>query len=321
MAESQCAFITGINGFVGIYLAEYLLSHGWSVSGIDRQEAAGCPGCDYVQGDILETADLAAILAQCRPERIFHLAAVSIPAAVDQSPRQALSVNIGGTVSVLEAVRTGAPSARLLLVGSSKQYGDTQNSSPVSEEQICRPADLYGISKYAGEMIGLQYAGQFGMDIRIARSFNHSGPGQPPTFVCSDWARQTAAIELGIADPSIRVGDLSQAIDFCHVGDVVRAYALILEKGISGTVYNICSGTAVSLRSILALTIAKSSRTITVVEDPSRIRKKTGSAALVGDHSRISRDTGWEPVITIEKIIDDLYRYWMGILSSATNKK
>lgn len=321
MADSRRVFITGINGFVGIYLAEYLLSHGWSVSGIDRQESASCQGCDYFQGDILETGNLTALLEKCRPERVFHLAAVSIPAAVDQSPRQALSVNIGGTVSILEAVRTGAPSARLLLVGSSKQYGGTTGSSPITEEQICRPADLYGISKYSGEMIGLQYAGHFGMDVRIARSFNHSGPGQPPSFVCSDWARQTAAIELGLADPAIRVGDLSQAIDFCHVEDVVRAYVLILDKGISGTVYNICSGTAVSLRSILELTVSRSSRRIAVVEDPSRIRGQKGSAALVGDHSRITRDTGWEPVISIEKLIDDLYRYWLGVLSSGSDKK
>jgi GDP-4-dehydro-6-deoxy-D-mannose reductase len=316
MASSRSAFITGINGFVGTYLAEHLLSQGWTVGGIDRQGSAAGRGYDYVQGDILATAEIAAILETRRPDRIFHLAAISMPSAVDQSPQPALSVNIMGTVSVLEAVRAAAPSARLLIVGSSKQYGRIEGSAPLTEEHPCRPTDLYGISKQAGETIGLEYAGLFGMDIRFARSFNHSGAGQPPAFVCSDWARQTAAIELGIADPVLRVGDLTSALDFCHVADVVRAYALILDKGKSAAVYNVCSGNAISLRGMLTLIVSKSSRPIAVVEDASRLRGHRAPAIIVGDRTKISRDTGWEPGVPIGKMVDDLYRYWIDVLSA-----
>ncbi len=318
MASSRCAFITGINGFVGTCLAKHLASQGWAVAGIDRQESTTCRECDYFQADILAGAELSSILGTCRPRHVFHLAAVSMPSAVDQSPQHALSVNIMGTVSVLDAVRNASPSARLLLIGSSKQYGEVAEAGPIAEERTCRPADLYGISKHAGEMIGLRYAEQFGMDIRFTRSFNHSGPGQSPAFVCSDWARQTAAIELGMAEPLIRVGDLAPVIDFCDVADVVRAYALILDSGRPGTVYNVCSGRATFLRELLSLVVAKSSRAISVVEDPSRIRGHKHTATMVGDHTRISRDTGWEPEVPIEKTVDDLYRYWIGVLSQST---
>jgi GDP-4-dehydro-6-deoxy-D-mannose reductase len=315
MDSSRNAFITGINGFVGTYLAEHLTSQGWAVAGIDRQGSTACRACDYLQADILSVAEVASILKKYRPQRIFHLAAVSIPSAVDQSPQQALSVNIMGTVSVLDAVRTASPSARLLLIGSSNQYGEIEGSGPITEEQAGRPVDLYGISKHAGEMIGLQYAERFGMDICFTRSFNHSGPGQSPTFVCSDWARQTAAIELGMAEPVIRVGDLAPAVDFCDVSDVVRAYASILNAGRSGTVYNVCSGKAISLRALLSLFMAKSSKAISVVEEPSRIRRYKRAAIMVGDHTRLSRDTGWKPEVPIEKTVDNLYHYWIGVLS------
>jgi len=318
MASSPCAFITGINGFVGTYLAEHLTSQGWAVAGIDRQESTACRACHYLQADILAAEELSSILKTYRPQRIFHLAAVSIPSVVDQSPRQALSVNIMGTVSVLDAVRTASPSARLLLVGSSNQYGELEASGPIAEEQAGRPVDLYGVSKHAGEMIGLQYAELFGMDICFTRSFNHSGPGQPPLFVCSDWARQVAAIELGMAEPVIRVGDLAPAIDLCDVSDVVRAYASILDTGRPGTVYNVCSGRAISLRTLLSLFMAKSSKTISVAEDPSRIRRYKRAAIMVGDHSKITRDTGWKPEVPIEKTVDNLYHYWIGILSRVT---
>jgi GDP-4-dehydro-6-deoxy-D-mannose reductase len=317
MTSPRCAFITGINGFVGGYLAGHLASQGWAVAGMDRQPQSVGVACEYFKADILNTAELVSILGKCRPERIFHLAAVSMPSAVDQSPRQALEVNIMGTVSLLDAVRASGASGPILLVGSSKQYGAAGGGAPIAEEIPCLPADLYGISKQAGEMIGFRYAGQFGMDIRFVRSFNHTGPGQPPAFVCSDWARQVAAIELGMAEPVIRVGDLTQAVDFCHVADVVRAYTLILDKGKSGTVYNVCSGRAIFLRDMLSLFMAKSSRPISVAEDPSRMRGQNRDATVVGDPARISRDTGWKPVVPIEKTVEELFRYWLGVLPSA----
>jgi GDP-4-dehydro-6-deoxy-D-mannose reductase len=316
MTSPHSAFITGINGFVGIRLAGYLASQGWTVSGIDQQDAATAPDYTYYKADIQAGDKLLPILAACRPACIFHLAAVSMPSAVDQSPHRALSVNIMGTVALLDAVRSTAPAARLLIVGSSKQYGDIEGSLPVDENHPCHPVDLYGISKQTGEIIGLHYAGMYGMDIRFARSFNHSGAGQSPAFVCSDWARQVAAIELGRAEPAIRVGNLDSAIDLCDVADIVRAYPLILSAGRPGTIYNVSSGKAVSLRTLLAHFLKKTSRSVAVIEDPSRLRGRRTAAPLIGDHTKISRDTGWEPRVPIEQTVDELFRFWMAELSS-----
>jgi GDP-4-dehydro-6-deoxy-D-mannose reductase len=148
------------------------------------------------------------------------------------------------------------------------------------------------------------------MDIRCTRSFNHTGPGQPPRFVCSDWAKQTAAIALQKTEPRIRVGDLSPAIDFLDVRDVVRAYHLILERGVKGEVYNVCSGTVVSLNEILSALIAKSGKAIEILQDNARLRAHKTSIKVTGDRAKLTRDTGWSPEIPLEKTLDDLFSYW-----------
>ena len=199
-------------------------------------------------------------------------------------------------------MRQACPAARVLLVGSSKQYGAAAGPVAIRETARCLPEnELYGVSKQAVEMIGARYAAQFAMDVCFTRSFNHTGPGQSPHFVCSDWAQQAAKIELGRAEPVIRVGDVDQQIDFCDVADVVRAYHCILEKGCPGRVYNVCSGKATALRSLLDAIIAKSTKKISIVEDPARLHGRQGRRTTVGDHSLLTADTGWSPEIYLEK--------------------
>jgi GDP-4-dehydro-6-deoxy-D-mannose reductase len=321
MPSSKKAFITGITGFVGRYLAEYLNAQGFKVSGIDRWPTCDVPKISYFEGDILGTAALAQLFSSIRPDRIFHLAGVSFPSDADKSPRQALDINIMGAASILDAAHQACPSSRILLVGSSKQYSDAAVADVISEETPCQPTSFYGISKYAAELIGMQYTRQHGMDIRFTRSFNHTGPGQSERFVCADWAKQAAQIELGKAEAHeacgarIRVGDISPAIDFADVRDVVRAYALILEKGTKGEVYNVCSGKAVSLQELLAAIIAKSGKKIAIERDSARLKMHKTGRKTVGDRSKLSRATGWEPEIPLSKTIDDLYRYWLSSLS------
>jgi GDP-4-dehydro-6-deoxy-D-mannose reductase len=304
-------FITGINGFVGNFLSEHLKGNGFSVAGLDRWPACDIPGVTYFEGDLLDTAVLAEFLNTVKPDQVFHCAAISVPSDADHSPRHSLDVNIMGTASLLDAVRQSCPSARTLVVGSAKQYGAHAFDGPVAETAPCQPTDFYGLSKYAAECIGMQYVKQFGMDVRFTRSFNHTGPGQSPRFVCSDWARQVASIEAGKSDPVMLVGDCEPAIDFTDVRDVVKAYALILEKGTRGEVYNVCRGTAITLRDLLALLTGKSSKRIIVEQDPARLKSHTTGKKIVGDHTRLSRETGWTPEIPIEKTIGDLYECWL----------
>jgi GDP-4-dehydro-6-deoxy-D-mannose reductase len=314
MAAYKKAFITGAAGFVGKYLAEHLDKQGYGVYGMDRWPSCGCPVLDYHKGDILDTAAMGQLFLSIKPDMIFHLAGVSFPGDADKSPQSALSINIMGAVSVLDAAFQSSPSSRILLVGSSKQYGETFDR-PVSEEAPCRPSDFYGISKYAAELIGMQYVRQHGMDVRFARSFNHTGPGQSERFVCSDWTRQAAAIEFGKAEARMRVGDTGPAIDFTDVRDVVRAYLLILEKGERGEAYNVCSGRAVPLQEVLAAIVAKSGREIAVARDPARLHARRKGGAAAGDRSKLARAAGWVPEIPLSRTLDDLYRHWQTVIA------
>jgi GDP-4-dehydro-6-deoxy-D-mannose reductase len=161
----------------------------------------------------------------------------------------------------------------------------------------------------------MQYVRQHGMDVRFTRSFNHTGPGQSERFVCSDWTRQAALIALGKSEPRILVGDIAPAIDLSDVRDVVRAYALILEKGEKGEAYNVCSGSAVPLGRLLELITGKAGKKIIIEKDPARIKKHRTSAKAEGDFSKLFRATGWEPAIPLIKTIDDLYDSWIETLS------
>jgi GDP-4-dehydro-6-deoxy-D-mannose reductase len=222
----------------------------------------------------------------------------------------ALEINITGSVSVLDAAKRYCPSAKLLMIGSSKEY-DITAEGPVAEDITPDPTDFYGISKYAAELIGLQYFRQYGLDIRFTRSFNHTGPGQSHLFVCSDWARQVALAEQGRGPAEVRVGDCDVEIDFSDVRDVVRAYYLIMEKGRPGQVYNVCSGATQRLSGVLDYLVKKSTKTIRVITEEKKLRKVKVSRTLAGAHAKLCRETGWKPEIPFEKTLDDLFEYWM----------
>lgn len=318
MPSVKKAFITGAAGFVGKFLAAHLSERGYKVYGTDRLPSCGCPNVDYHEGDILDTAAMAQQFSGIKPDMIFHLAGVSVPGDVDRSPQNALAINIMGAVSVLDAALQSCASSKILIVGSSKQYGEAVADSAISETTLCAPTSFYGVSKYAAELIGMQYVRQHGMDVRFTRSFNHTGPGQAEQFVCSDWSKQVAEIALGKADRRIRVGDTSPAIDITDVRDVVRAYVLILEKGTKGEAYNVCCGKAFPLSELLAAIIAKSGRKITVEQDSLRIQKHRTPQKSTGDRSKLSGATGWEPEIPLSKTLDDVYRFWLDRLPRQT---
>lgn len=308
------AFITGVNGFVGTHLASLLNRQGYEVSGADQAVHPSVADVDYSHVSILDASGLTRLLQRLQPDEVYHLAAISYPPDADTSPVFALQTNIIGTVSVLDAVKTACPKAVSLLVGSSKQYGDIALDKPVSEDLGVNPVSFYGISKYASELVGMQYVRQFGLDVRFTRSFNHTGAGQSPYFVCSDWARQAAEIALGKKDPVIHVGDLRTEIDFTDVHDVVAAYRAIVESGEQGEVYNVCSGKSISLRHVLDHLVAKAGVPIEVETSETKLSAHTTSPRLIGSNHKLVSHTGWKPAIPIEDTLDGLYDYWVARL-------
>ncbi|MFP4164271.1 MAG: GDP-mannose 4,6-dehydratase [Chitinispirillaceae bacterium] len=310
MKSEKYALVTGANGFVGRHLSSYLKRHGYMVHGTDRD-----PSCcsehtdDYFPADIRNTAALSDLMSRFSYDLVFHLAAVSSVLRADSSPRQTMEVNLLGTISLLDAAVEAESRAKLLLVGSSKQYAGNQEN-PVGENSELKPTSFYGISKLASELSAQNYL-QRGLDLYFTRSFNHTGPGQSPDFVCSDWARQVALIEKGRSEPVLKVGNLNESLDFSDVRDVVSAYFLILEHGRSSGVYNVCSGEVVPLSFIINYLISKTSRHIRIESCSERLRSQNRSPVRRGNNSKLIEETGWKREYGIEETLDDLYRYWL----------
>jgi len=305
------AVITGSNGFVGQWLAKLLQAEGYSVTGIDNSDLSRNPDITYEKINILERDKLESLFGRLQPELIFHLAGVSYLPDADKSPLGSIEINVLGTLSIFEAARNSCQGAKILFIGSSKEYSSNINANVITEDIHPLPENFYGITKYCAELFGQQYNRQFGMKIFFTRSFNHTGPGQSPLFVCSDWAKQIVNIDRGLTDPILSTGSLDATIDFTDVRDVVDGYYRILKYGKPGEVYNVCSGKGYTLEWILTYLSAKSSKKIAIQQEKSKQRGHATNRYLTGDNSKLKKHTGWNITITLEKTLDDLYEYWL----------
>ncbi|KMQ51987.1 GDP-mannose 4,6-dehydratase [Chitinispirillum alkaliphilum] len=278
---------------------------------MDIQEKPVLDYINYRKLSLPGNYELDDFLKSTNPLHIYHLAAVSYIPDADLSPYNAIEINLMGTVSVLEAALRTCPESQILVVGSSKEYGEADSATKkITENTNLNPQSFYGITKFTSELIAKQYGRQFGLDVRFTRSFNHTGPGQSPKFVCSDWAKQVADIDRGLTAPRVEVGDLEHSIDFCDVRDVVKAYHLILKHGKRGDVYNVCSGRTVPLTEILDYLIRKSGKKIEIIKSDFRIRPGKRKLGIAGDNEKLVSQTGWNPQIGIDKTLDDLYECW-----------
>lgn len=306
-------FLTGINGFVGRHLANRCIAQGDFVFGVDTQDVSPRIGGAKIRLiDLCDKQSLTALLEKVQPDILYHLAAISYVPDADSSPQHTFVVNVIGTISLLEAVRAASPKTKIMLAGSAKQYGLESSPVPITELQNTAPEGFYGISKQSVEMIGLQYVSQFGMDIRFTRSFNHSGPGQSPRFVLSEWSKKIAEISLGEATPEIQVGNLDERLDFTDVRDVIEAYRLIIEKGSMGQVYNVSSGKGIRIGDLLDYMIGYIKKPVTVHSTFAN----TKSRILIGDSTKLRDHTGWTQQIPMEKTVTDMIDWWKTTLAS-----
>ncbi len=312
------ALITGISGFVGTHLAEYLRASQPEVEvfGLRRwrsEEPDGAvevPAARVVEGDLLDASSLLRMVQGAKPDVIFHLAASSSVASSWDTPAEMLQVNVLGTLRVLEAVRQAAPRARVVLACSAEAYGAVaEGDLPIRESQPFRPVSPYAVSKAAADMLGYQYFESFGIGVVRMRFFNHCGPRQPARFVIASLARQIAEIENGLKPPQIRVGKLDVRRDFVDVRDAARAYWLAATHAEAGAAYNVASGRAHAIREILDRLLRLTSAKVEVVTDSERVRPSE-IPVLEGDASRFRDATGWHPEIPFEKTLSDTLDYW-----------
>lgn len=311
--------ITGISGFAGSFLAEHLLAQGYEVWGVARSDAGHA---EHLQAEIqLRTADvtdrtrITAVLAECRPERIYHLAAQAFVPASWDDPWTTLETNIRGQLNIMLAALALELSARVLVVGSNEEYGAIrQHTLPLTETAEFRPSSPYAVSKIAQDMLGFQYWESHKLHTVRVRAFNHIGPRQSPQFVAASFAKQIAEIEAGLHPPVIKVGNLNAKRDFTDVRDVVSAYHLALEHGEPGDVYNIGSGRAHSIQKLLDILLTHSSADVTVEQDSARMRPSDIPVAYA-DISKITSVVGWQPRISFEESLEAVLAYWRDIVS------
>lgn len=309
------ALITGISGFVGSYLAEYLLEQpGWQVAGTvfgPYANIADLRGKLELYPAELSRLDVVTfILQECKPDAIFHLAAQPLVQVSRQDPWGTLETNIRVQLNVLEGVAQVKPDCRVLVVGSAEEYGlVTAEDLPIDEDTPFRPLSSYATSKIAQDLLGLQYYLTHRLHVVRVRPFNHIGPRQRSGFVTPDLAQQIAAAELGLQPPVIDVGSLVARRDFSDVRDVVRAYVLAITQGKAGQVYNVGSGRSRSIQEVLDSLLALSSTPIEVRQDPQRMRP-SDVPDMVCDAGRLRRETGWQPVIPFEQSLSDVLNYW-----------
>lgn len=310
--------ITGASGFAGGYLAEYLLSQNHNVelfgTYFNDESLEKSPVKEKIQFkkiDLKNTDEVYALIKELKPVSIYHLAAAASTGQSIKDPISTMHSNIDTQVNLLESVRKlNLMETTILIVSSALVYGYIKKGDlPINENTPFRPSNPYAVSKIAQDYLALQYWLSYNLPIIRVRPFNHIGPRQSLGFVVSDFAKQIADIEKEIQKPVVKVGNLKVMRDFTDVRDVVKAYALIMEKGKYGEVYNIGNGESVSIKNILDTLLSLSERKIEVISDSEKMRENDISN-IVCDHSKLTEVTGWQPQISLKETLSDILDYW-----------
>ena len=314
------ALITGISGFAGSYLAEFLLDKDYKVFGTfyDKSTFSNLNGfidrITLYQCDIRNYNNLKKIIKKVKPNEIYHLAAISFVPNSLKDPKLTFDTNLYGTLNLYQAVIEQKINPKILFVGSADEYGIVnKNDLPIKENCPLQPVNLYSISKASADFLSYFYFKNFNLNIIRVRPFNHIGPRQSPEFVCSSFAKQIAEIEKGLKEPIIKVGNLEAKRDFTDVRDMVRAYWLAIQKGETGEVYNICFERAIQIKELLNNLLELSSKKIEIMKDPKRIRP-SDNPILQGDSSKFKMKSNWKPEIHLDKTSKDILEYWRCIL-------
>ena len=310
------ALITGVCGFAGSHLADYLLTHtDLEVYGTDI--VSGGANIAHIRDDLelmvgdMSDAEVASeILSKTNADYVFHLAAQAFVPLSWSDPWQTMQNNIRSQLNILQILVDSGARPKVLVVGSADEYGMIlPDELPVTEDTPLRPYSPYAVSKIAQDMLGYQYFASHGLPIVRVRPFNHIGTRQSPAFVTSDFAKQIAEIEDGRREPHLLVGNLEAKRDFTDVRDMVRAYYLALERGEDGEVYNLGAERAYSIREALEALLGMSEAQIDVVQDPSRMRP-SDVPVVVSDCSKFRQRTGWRATVNLRESLREILDYW-----------
>jgi len=314
--------ITGISGFVGTYLVEELLGdskNDWEISGtfFDKGELVNLnhvkDNLELLECNIGDPEQVTKAIKAAEPDYICHLAAMSSGAETDRE--KVFSVNVEGTLNILNACSSLDKKVRVLLASTGYVYGSADNQQPFTEDDEVKPHGIYAESKLEMEKQALAKAPE-NVEIIISRAFNHTGPRQTPDFVVPAFAQQVAEIEAGKSQPVLKVGNLEAVRDFFDVRDAVKAYKLLLEKGKANEIYNLASGQAIKVSEILDKLLTLSDKKISIEQDPDRMRP-SDIAYSVGSSQKIENATGWQLSVSLDEMLAGVLDYWRQEVSNS----
>ncbi len=323
--------ITGVTGFVGSHLADYIVSlpgereiyatRRWHHSRLDNVRQLE-DAVTFIDCDLVEAASVNALIDETAPDRIFHCAAESFVSPSWQHPSTYMAVNYFSTVNLLEALRTTKSSAIIHIPGSGEEYGDIdEDELPINEQTVLRPVNPYAVTKIAQDLIAYVYYRSFGVKCIRTRAFNHEGPRREKVFGIPWYAYQIAMIEAGKMAPVMKVGHVDDRRNFTHVRDMVEAYWLSMEKCEPGELYLVGADEEAQIhtfRQALEGLIEMSSHDdISYEIDPQYVRP-TNVPRLIGDTRKFRDITGWAPTISFEQILVDTLEYWRARVADGT---
>lgn len=296
------ALITGAAGFVGVYLAKELEQNGVTAVGMDLTDAE-------ITANLLNAQDVLNIIEQVAPDYVFHLAGQSSVGQSWKDPQKTVEINVLGTLNLLDAIRDIRRDIRVVVVGSSDEYGRVKpQDCPITESMELNPVNPYAVSKVTQEQLALLYQKAYNLDVVATRSFNHTGPGQKTGFVIPDFASQISDMEKS-NQHEMYVGNLEAKRDFSDVRDIVHAYYLLACEGKSGEVYNVGSGTSYRISDILGKLVNMSDISIEVKIDQGKFRP-IDLPVIQSDITKLLNETGYEPCYSIDDTLRDTLDYW-----------
>jgi len=268
------------------------------------------PQIRLVESDLRDMTSVLGGLEESRPDAVFHLAAQSFVPASFHSPAETFTINVLGTLNLLEGLRALKLNPVVQIAGTGDEYGLVSNEElPVRETNALRPLSPYSVSKVAADYLGFQYYKSYKLPIVRTRAFNHIGPRCGEVFAAASFAKQIAEVELGLRPPVLDVGNLDAKRDFTDVRDIVKGYSLAIQKGVPGEVYNLASGRASAIKELLEILLGFASVKVEARQDPSRMRP-SDVPILVGDATKFKELTGWAPQIPLDQTLRDLLDFW-----------
>ncbi len=304
--------VTGAAGFAGSHVVEALAGYadtvGWTHHAPPPKDIETL--ADWQRVDLLNPAEVRDAIARIKPSGVIHCAGAPNVAHSWRDTVTPLSINVLATHHLFDALHRADVRCRVVVPGSATVYA--LSMSALTEESPIAPSNPYAVSKLAQEQLSLRAAHEDNVEVIITRSFNHTGPRQSAAFAAPNMARQIAMIEKGLAEPVIKVGNLEAQRDFTDVRDMARAYVTLLKTGAPSNVYNVSSGVARVMRSVLDALVVRA-RVEVLIETDAELMRPSDTPMLLGDSTKLRRQTGWHPEIPFDQTLDDLLNYWRGI--------